>query len=46
MAAARLRNRAEMERQLEASEAWSTARLERALRGLPNPDDALSDTPG
>ena len=46
MAAARLRNRAEMERELAASEAWSTARLERALRGLSDPDDAVPDTSG
>ena len=46
LAAARLQHRAEMERKLEDSEAWSTARLERALRGLPYPDDAMSDTRG
>jgi hypothetical protein len=46
MVEARERHRAETERQLAASEAWSTARLERAFQGLPDPDETVSDPPG
>jgi hypothetical protein len=45
MAATRLRQRAEIERLLEAEHARITARLERAHQGLPDPD-GMSDTRG